>query len=50
MNPDDALVVFQGSRIRRIWHERPGYFPVADIIEILTDSANLNNYWRVLKL
>lgn len=49
MDSKDALVVFQGKKIRRIWHDKEWYFSVVDIISILTDSANSNNYWKVLK-
>ena len=49
MESDKALVVFQGKRIRRIWHNEEGYFSVVDIVEVLTDSTNSNNYWKVLK-
>ncbi|MFH1431971.1 MAG: Bro-N domain-containing protein [archaeon] len=49
MDSKDALVVFQGNKIRRIWHESEWYFSVVDIVAVLTDSANPNNYWKVLK-
>lgn len=49
MDSRDALVVFQGTKIRRIWHEDQWYFSVVDLVAILTDSTNPNNYWKVLK-
>jgi len=49
MESKDALVVFQGKHIRRIWHNDKWYFSVVDIIQALTDSPNPRNYWKVLK-
>src|SRR5947209_7294811 len=37
------------KEIRRIWHQGEWYYSVIDIIAVLTDSANPNTYWRVLK-
>ena len=49
MDSNNALVVFEDKKIRRIWHNDEWYFSVVDMIAILTDSPNPNNYWKVLK-
>jgi hypothetical protein len=49
MNSDKALVVFQGKKIRRIWHDGEWYFSVIDVIEVLTDSSRSRKYWSDLK-
>jgi len=49
MNQDNTLVVFQGKNIRRMQYNGEWYFSVVDIIAVLTDSSNPNNYWKVLK-
>ncbi len=49
MDSKDALVVFKGTKIRRIWHDEQWFFSVVDIVAVLTESANPNNYWKVLK-
>lgn len=49
MDENKALAVFQGKKIRRIWHQDQWYFSVIDIIEALTDSSNPRNYWNMLK-
>ena len=49
MIDNKALVVFQGKRIRRIWHNEEWWFSVVDIIGALTESQDARNYWKVLK-
>ena len=49
MEEKDSLVVFQDKKIRRIWHLDEWYFSVVDIVEVLTNSDNPGNYWKVLK-
>jgi DNA-damage-inducible protein D len=45
----NVLVPFEGKHIRSIEHEGETWFSVVDIIEILTESPNPRNYWKVLK-
>jgi hypothetical protein len=49
MNSNDALVVFEGTKIRRTWHDDQWFFSVVDIIQILTESGSPRQYWGVLK-
>ena len=49
MKEENALVVFQGSKIRRIWNVDSWWFSVVDIVGVLSDSADARNYWKVLK-
>ena len=49
MDADKALVVFQGKKIRRVWHEDEWWFSVVDVCEVLTDSVDAGAYWRKLK-
>ncbi len=49
MDSKDALVVFEGTKIRRKWHDDQWYFSVIDIIEILTDSPTPRQYWGKIK-
>ncbi len=50
MDSKNALVVFQGSQIRRIWHINEWFFSVVDIIEALTGSTMPRRYWSDLKI
>ena len=49
MDSKDALVVFQGKKIRRLWHDNMWYFSVVDVIGVLTDSVDAKDYWYRLK-
>jgi hypothetical protein len=49
MDIENALVVFEGKRIRRAWHKNEWWFSVVDVISALTDSNNPRNYWSMLK-
>ena len=49
MDSNDALVVFKGAKIRRIWHDEQWYFSVVDVIQAITDSGRPRKYWSDLK-
>ncbi|MCX6707576.1 MAG: Bro-N domain-containing protein [Candidatus Woesearchaeota archaeon] len=49
MEPNNALAVFEGTKIRRIWHNEEWYFSVVDVIKALTDSVDAKDYWYRLK-
>lgn len=47
----DKIKMFETKQVRTHWNadEEEWYFSVVDVVEILTDSADPNNYWKVLK-
>ena len=49
MNSKDALVVFEGTKIRRTWHDEQWYFSVVDVVQTLTDSPTPRQYWGKIK-
>ena len=49
MESVNALAVFEGKKIRKVWHNDEWWFSVVDIIEALTGSDNPRNYWFMLK-
>jgi prophage antirepressor-like protein len=49
MESENALVVFQGKKIRRVWHDEEWYFSVVDVVEVLTDSPTPRQYWGKVK-
>ncbi len=45
----NKLVVFEGKKIRRIFHNDEWWFSIVDIVEILTESTIPKRYWTDLK-
>jgi len=48
MDSNDALVVFEGAKIRRLWHDEQWYFSVVEVIQAITDSGISRKYWSEL--
>ena len=48
---DNKIKLFEGNEIRSAWdnEKEEWYFSVVDVVGILTESENPNNYWKVLK-
>ncbi len=44
-----SLAIFQGKKIRRVWHEGEWWFVIVDVIEILTNSANPRQYVKNMR-
>ena len=49
MNQNNALVVFQDQKIRRIWHNNEWHFSVVDVVAALTESPTPRQYWGKVK-
>ena len=47
----DKLQLFENKAIRTAWNEEKEewYFSIVDVVAVLIDSPNPNNYWKVLK-
>jgi DNA-damage-inducible protein D len=45
----DALIVFQGKDIRRIWYKDEWWFSVVDVVGALSESSVPRRYWSDLK-
>lgn len=45
------IKLFEDKKVRTIWDKdaEEWYFSVVDVVAVLTESANPNNYWKVLK-
>ena len=48
---ENKIKVFENKQVRTAWNanKEEWYFSVVDIVAVLTDSADPNNYWKVLK-
>jgi DNA-damage-inducible protein D len=44
-----SLAVFEGVKIRKLWHKKEWYFSVIDIVGSLTGSSVPRRYWSDLK-
>ncbi len=51
MTSTENLQLFEDQPIRTAWNEdeEEWYFSIVDVVGILTESLNPNNYWKVLK-
>lgn len=49
MDSKEALVVFEGKKIRRTWNNDEWWFVLEDIVYILTDSSDPKQYIQKLK-
>ena len=51
MSKNDKIELFEDKRIRTAWDEEKEewYFSIVDVVAVLTDSPDHQNYWRVLK-
>ena len=48
---NSSIQLFEDQKIRTAWdaQKEEWYFAIVVVIAVLTDSADLQNYWRVLK-
>jgi hypothetical protein len=51
MNKKTAIKIFEQKQIRSLWDDEneKWFFSIVDVIGVLTESHNPNNYWKVLK-
>ena len=47
----NAIKLFKEKKIHTVWDDETEewYFSVVDVVGVLTESSNPNNYWKVLK-
>ena len=48
-NQEKSLVIFQGQRIRRTWHNNEWWFVIVDVIRVLTNSKNPKGYLKDMR-
>ncbi len=51
MTKETAIKLFEQKQIRSVWSEdeEKWYFSIVDVVSVLSESENPNNYWKVLK-
>ena len=43
------IALFQENKVRREWHQDEWWFVINDIIQILTNTTNVKQYWKDMK-
>ena len=51
MSKETSIKLFEHKQVRSVWdnEQEKWYFSIVDVVGVLTDSPNPNNYWKVLK-
>ena len=51
MKHQNAIQIFEQKQVRTLWdpEQEKWYISIVDVIAVLTESPNPNNYWKVLK-
>jgi len=51
MKEENAIRLFEEKKVRTLWdaEQEKWYISIVDVIGVLTNSPNPNNYWKVLK-
>lgn len=51
MSQETQIQLFENAKIRVVWDDEQEkyFFSVVDVVEVLSESANPQTYWRVLK-
>ena len=51
MTKNTQIKLFEDKKVRTLWDKESEewYFSVVDVVAVLTESANPNKYWKVLK-
>jgi len=51
MKEENAIRLFEKKKVRTLWdaEQEKWYISIVDVIGVLTNSPNPNNYWKVLK-
>jgi hypothetical protein len=49
-NPKYQVVLFENTKVRRVWHEERWFYSVVDIVAVLTESDKPRDYWYRLRV
>ena len=51
MKQQNAIQLFESKKVRTVWDDdqEKWFISIVDVVGVLTDSPNPNNYWKVLK-
>ena len=43
---EQSIMPFEGTNIRKIWHEEQWYFSIVDVVELLSETPKPTAYWN----
>jgi len=51
MTKETSIKIFENRQVRSVWEseQEKWYISIVDVVGVLTESPNPNNYWKVLK-
>ncbi len=51
MSKERSIKLFEQKQVPSVWddEQEKWYFSIVDVIGVLTDNPNANNYWKVLR-
>jgi prophage antirepressor-like protein len=49
IDSQNKLVVFQGSEVRRAWHNNEWYYSLVDVVAVLSESKNPTDYLKKIR-
>jgi len=51
MTKENSIKIFENRQVRSVWEseQEKWYISIVDVVSVLTESPNPNNYWKVLK-
>ncbi len=49
IDPQNKLIVFQGSEVRRAWHNNEWYYSLVDVVAVLSESKNPTDYLKKIR-
>jgi len=50
LNTNTKIAIFKGKKIRKTLYQNEWWFSIVDVVEVLTDSINPNDYWYKMKI
>lgn len=49
MNEENAIAIFEGKQIRKVWHKNEWWFSIFDTVVILTESSDPKQYIKKMR-
>jgi len=50
MQADTKIAIFKGRKVRRTLYQNEWWFVINDVVEVLTDTPNVKDYIRKMRI